>query len=86
MSASKSKPTVDLEQIVDVIPLTITVRAPDGTIIYANQAVLDDADLTIDDVNEVWLSRSLLIPEMSGRASLQERRDQQLRISTAVLH
>ena len=53
MSASKSKPTVDLEQIVDVIPLTITVRAPDGTIIYANQAVLDDADLTIDDVNEV---------------------------------
>jgi len=50
MSASKSKPTVDLQQIVDVIPQTITVLAPDGTIIYANQAVLDYTGLTIDDV------------------------------------
>ena len=50
MSASKSKPTVDLQQIVDVIPQTITVLAPDGTIIYANQAVLDYTGLTTDDV------------------------------------
>jgi formate hydrogenlyase transcriptional activator len=50
MSASKSKPTIDLQQIVDVIPQTITVLAPDGTIIYANQAVLDYTGLTIDDV------------------------------------
>ena len=50
MSASKSKPTVDLQQIVDVIPQTITVLAPDGTITYANQAVLDYTGLTIDDV------------------------------------
>src|SRR5207253_10301605 len=50
MSASKSKPTVDLQQIVDVIPQTITVLDPDGTIIYANQAVLDYTGLTIDDV------------------------------------
>jgi formate hydrogenlyase transcriptional activator len=50
MSASKSKPTVDLQQIVDVIPQTITVLDPDGTIIYANQAVLDYTGLTINDV------------------------------------
>ena len=50
MSASKSKPTIDLQQIVDVIPQTITVLAPDGTITYANQAVLDYTGLTIDDV------------------------------------
>jgi formate hydrogenlyase transcriptional activator len=50
MSASKSRPTIDLQQIVDVIPQTITVLAPDGTITYANQAVLDYTGLTIDDV------------------------------------
>src|SRR5258708_14684049 len=50
MGASKSKPTVDLQQIVDVIPQTITVLDPDGTIIYANQAVLDYTGLTINDV------------------------------------
>jgi formate hydrogenlyase transcriptional activator len=50
MSASKSNRTVDLQQIVDVIPQMITVLAPDGTIIYANQAVLDYTGLTIDDV------------------------------------
>src|SRR2546425_4235513 len=50
MSASKSKPAVDLQQIVDVIPQTITVLDPDGTIIYANQAVLDYTGLTINDV------------------------------------
>src|ERR1700730_8097862 len=49
-ASSKSKPTVDLQQIVDVIPQTITVLAPDGTIIYANQAVLDYTGLTIEDV------------------------------------
>jgi len=50
MGASKSKPTVDFQQIVDVIPQTITVLDPDGTIIYANQAVLDYTGLTIEDV------------------------------------
>src|SRR5246127_3374803 len=50
MGASKSKPAVDLQQIVDVIPQTITVLDPDGTIVYANQAVLDYTGLTIDDV------------------------------------
>ncbi len=50
MGVSKSKPTVDLQQIVDVIPQTITVLDPDGTIIYANQAVQDYTGLTVDDV------------------------------------
>jgi formate hydrogenlyase transcriptional activator len=50
MSASKLKPPVDLQQIVDVIPQTITVLDRDGIIIYANQAVLDYTGLTIDDV------------------------------------
>src|SRR5437762_4986940 len=50
MAAAKSKPTVDFQQIVDCIPQTITVLDPDGTIIYANQAVLDYTGLTVADV------------------------------------
>jgi formate hydrogenlyase transcriptional activator len=50
MSASKTKPTVDFQEILDVVPQTITVLDPDGTIIYANQAVLDYTGLTVADV------------------------------------
>ncbi|HKB68145.1 MAG TPA: sigma-54-dependent Fis family transcriptional regulator [Pyrinomonadaceae bacterium] len=50
MSASKTKPTVDFQEILDVVPQTITVLDPDGTIIYANQAVLDYTGLTLADV------------------------------------
>src|SRR6202022_3296387 len=50
MGASKSKPTVDFQQIVDLIPQTITVLDARGTIIYANQAVLDYTGLTVADV------------------------------------
>src|SRR5258708_12289095 len=50
MSASKSKPTVDLEQIVDGIPKAIRGLDRDGNMIYANQAVLDYTGLTINDV------------------------------------
>jgi len=50
MGASKSKPTVDFQQIVDLIPQTITVLDAHGTIIYANQAVLDYTGLTVADV------------------------------------
>ena len=39
-----------LRQIVDAIPQTIMVLAPDGTARYANQAVLDYTGLTIDEV------------------------------------
>lgn len=63
MSASKSKPTVDLQQIVDVIPQTITVLAPDGSILYANQAVLDYTGLTIDDVMKADFRERVFHPE-----------------------
>lgn len=41
---------VPRQEIVDVIPQTITVLDADGTIIYANQAVLDYTGLTLADV------------------------------------
>jgi formate hydrogenlyase transcriptional activator len=74
MSASKSKPTVDLQQIVDVIPQTITVLAPDGTIIYANQAVLDYTGLTIDDVMKSDFRDRVFHPEDVKR--LRDERQQ----------
>jgi formate hydrogenlyase transcriptional activator len=76
MSASKSKPTVDLQQIVDVIPQTITVLAPDGTIIYANQAVLDYTGLTIDDVMKSDFRARVFHPDDVKR--LRDERQQAL--------
>jgi formate hydrogenlyase transcriptional activator len=76
MSASKSKPTVDLQQIVDVIPQTITVLDPDGTIIYANQAVLDYTGLTIDDVMKYDFRDRVFHPEDIKR--LRDERRQAL--------
>jgi formate hydrogenlyase transcriptional activator len=76
MSATKSKPTVDLQQIVDVIPQTITVLAPDGTIIYANQAVLDYTGLTIDDVMKSDFRDRVFHPEDIKR--LRDERQQAL--------
>jgi len=76
MSASKSKPTVDLQQMVDVIPQTITVLAPDGTIIYANQAVLDYTGLTIDDVMKSDFRARVFHPEDIER--LRDERQQAL--------
>jgi formate hydrogenlyase transcriptional activator len=76
MSASKSNPTVDLQQIVDVIPQTITVLAPDGTIIYANQAVLDYTGLTIDDVMKSDFRDRVFHPEDVER--LRDERQQAL--------
>jgi len=76
MSASKSNPTVDLQQIVDVIPQTITVLDPDGTIIYANQAVLDYTGLTIDDVMKSDFRDRVFHPEDVKR--LRDERQQAL--------
>jgi len=78
MGASKSKPTIDLQQIVDVIPQTITVLAPDGTIIYANQAVLDYTGLTIDDVMKSDFRDRVFHPEDVKRLR-DERRQELLR-------
>jgi formate hydrogenlyase transcriptional activator len=76
MSASKSKPTIDLQQIVDVIPQTITVLDPNGTIIYANQAVLDYTGLTIDDVMKSDFRDRVFHPEDIER--LRDERRQAL--------
>src|SRR5713226_3698437 len=40
----------ELRRITDAIPQTIVVQGPDGSPIYANQAVLDYAGLTMEDV------------------------------------
>jgi formate hydrogenlyase transcriptional activator len=63
MGASKSKPTVDFQQIVDLIPQTITVLDPDGTIIYANRAVLDYTGLTFADVTKPDFRERVFHPE-----------------------
>src|SRR5712671_5299459 len=76
MSASKSNRTVDLQQIVDVIPQMITVLAPGGMIIYANQAVLDYTGLTIDDVMKSDFRDRVFHPEDIKR--LRDERQQAL--------
>ena len=76
MSASKSNPTVDLQQIVDVIPQMITVLSTDGTIAYANQAVLDYTGLTIGDVMNSDFRARVFHPEDIER--LREERQQAL--------
>src|SRR6195256_351780 len=40
----------ELRKITDAIPQTIVVQGPDGSPIYANQAVLDYTGLTLEDV------------------------------------
>src|SRR5262249_42939304 len=41
---------VELRQITDAIPQTITVLAPDGTAIYANRVALNETGLTLEEV------------------------------------
>ena len=48
--AEARKSEAQLREIVDAIPQTITIMAPDGSTIYANQAVLDYTGLTADEV------------------------------------
>jgi PAS domain S-box-containing protein len=50
----------DLRRITDAIPQSIMVLAPDGRTLYANRVVLENADLTMEDVRaEGFLSRVL---------------------------
>ena len=76
MSASKTKPAVDFQEILDVVPQTITVLDPDGTIIYANQAVLDYTGLTVADVMTPDFRDRVFHPEDVER--LREERHQVL--------
>ncbi len=65
-----------LQQIVDVIPQTITVLDAEGTIIYANQAVLDYTGLTVADVMRPDFRERIFHPEDIER--LREERKQAL--------
>ena len=78
MSVSKSKPTVDFQQIVDCIPQTITVLDHDGTIIFANRAVLDYTGLTVADVTKPDFRDRVFHPEDVQRLR-EERKDALLR-------
>lgn len=81
MSASKSKPALDFQQIVDLIPQTITVLDPAGTIVYANQAVLDYTGLSADDVRRRDFRERIFHPEDIER--LRDEREQALREGVA---
>src|SRR6267142_5751097 len=76
MGASKSKPTVDFQQIVDCIPQTITVLDQTGAIVYANQAVLDYTGLTVADVMKPDFRDRVFHPEDVER--LRKERQQAL--------
>src|SRR6266496_3812152 len=76
MGASKSKPTVDFQQILDVMPQWLTVLDPDGTINYANQSVLDYTGLIIDDVMKSDFRDRVFHPEDVKR--LRDGRQQAL--------
>jgi formate hydrogenlyase transcriptional activator len=62
----------ELRRITDAIPQTIIVQGPDGSPIYANQAVLDYAGLTMDDVLSSDFRARIFHPEDLAR--LREER------------
>jgi formate hydrogenlyase transcriptional activator len=53
----------ELRRITDAIPLTIVIQQPDGTPIYANQAVLDYSGFTMEDVVASDFRARLFHPE-----------------------
>ncbi|MCU1267361.1 MAG: sigma54 specific transcriptional regulator, Fis family [Acidobacteria bacterium] len=62
----------ELRRITDAIPQTIIVQGPDGSPIYANQAVLDYAGLTMEDVFASDFREKIFHPEDLAR--LREER------------
>jgi formate hydrogenlyase transcriptional activator len=63
----------ELRRITDAIPQTIIVQGPDGSPIYANQAVLDYAGLTMEDVMTPDFRARIFHPEDLERLR-EERR------------
>jgi formate hydrogenlyase transcriptional activator len=63
----------ELRRITDAIPQTIIVQGPDGSPIYANQAVLDYTGLTIEDVIASDFRKKIFHPEDLER--LREERE-----------
>src|SRR5438477_5096076 len=53
----------ELRRITDAIPFTIVIQRPDGTPIYANQAVLDYSGFTMEDVVASDFRARLFHPE-----------------------
>src|SRR5256884_1877206 len=62
----------ELRRITDAIPLTIVIQRPDGTPIYANQAVLDYSGFTMEEVVASDFRARLFHPEDLER--LREKR------------
>jgi len=62
----------ELRRITDAIPQTIVIQDPDGTPIYANQAVLDYTGLTMEDVITSDFRARIFHPE--DLESLREER------------
>src|SRR6266481_2270206 len=62
----------ELRRITDAIPQTIVIQDPDGTPVYANQAVLDYTGLTMEDVITSDFRARIFHPEDLAR--LREER------------
>ena len=63
----------ELRRITDAIPQAISVLAPDGTMLYANEVVLDYTGLSLDDVKASDFRAKLFHPE-----DLERFRDERL--------
>src|SRR5947208_6270735 len=63
----------ELRRITDAIPQTIVIQDPDGTPVYANQAVLDYTGLTMEDVITSDFRARIFHPEELERLR-EERR------------
>jgi formate hydrogenlyase transcriptional activator len=63
----------ELRRITDAIPQTIVVQGPDGSPIYANQAVLDYTGLTMEDVINTDFRAQIFHPEDMERLRDERR-------------
>ncbi len=52
MKKALRKDEIDLRQIIDAIPQTITVLAPDGTALYVNRVALDETGMTLEEIRD----------------------------------
>src|SRR6201991_298069 len=63
----------ELRRITDAIPQTIVIQDPDGTAVYANQAVLDYTGLTMEDVITSDFRARIFHPEDLERVRAERR-------------
>ena len=64
----------ELRRITDAIPQTIIVLSPEGTVVYANQAVLEYTGLTMDEMMAPDVRNRIFHPEDLARLQ-DERRE-----------